>query len=324
MEEAITSSQLEGASTTRRVAKEMLRTGRPPRTNDEKMILNNYRAMQWVRERRDTPITVDALLELHRIVTDDTLDGGADGAGRFRRLDEQIEVVDRDRDEVVHVPPPANLLPERMSTLCRFAAGELTEGFIHPVVRSILMHFWIGFDHPFVDGNGRTGRALFYWSMLKHGYWLTEFLSISRLLKQQPAGYSRAYVYAEAEHDATHFALHQLRIIRRAIDDLAAYLKRKTRELRETEHLIKQAEDLNHRQIALIGHALRNLDGEYTIEAHRRSHNIVYDTARKDLLELVERGWFEQKKRGRAFVFLPVSDLDRRISGSGRGRATKR
>ncbi|MFZ7266755.1 cell filamentation protein Fic, partial [Avibacterium avium] len=42
MEEAISSAQLEGASTTRKVAKEMLRSERKPRTKDEIMIVNNY------------------------------------------------------------------------------------------------------------------------------------------------------------------------------------------------------------------------------------------------------------------------------------------
>jgi len=50
MEEAITSSQLEGASTSRRVAKEMIRSGRAPRNKSERMIFNNYRAMHSVRE----------------------------------------------------------------------------------------------------------------------------------------------------------------------------------------------------------------------------------------------------------------------------------
>lgn len=40
----------------------------------------------------------------------------------------------------------------------------------------------IAYMHPFVDGNGRTARALFYWYMLKSGYWLTEYLSISRVI----------------------------------------------------------------------------------------------------------------------------------------------
>src|SRR5580692_4222944 len=74
IEEAITSSQLEGASTTRKVAKEMLRTKRKPRDLSEKMIFNNYQAMQFVREIKNETLTVNMILELHRILTSDTLD----------------------------------------------------------------------------------------------------------------------------------------------------------------------------------------------------------------------------------------------------------
>ena len=63
---------------------------------------------------------------------------------------------------------------------------EIAGGFIHPMIRSIILHFWLAYDHPFVDGNGRTARALFYWSMLRHGYWLFEFISISQIILKGP------------------------------------------------------------------------------------------------------------------------------------------
>jgi len=310
IEESITSSQLEGASTTRKVAKEMIRSGRAPRTNDERMIFNNFRAMEWIRDRKTEVLTPAFVLELHRIITDGTLeDPGA--SGRLRRADEPIGVYDAD-GELVHDPPPAESLPERMKTMCTFATGKLDQGFVHPVVRSILLHFWLAFDHPFIDGNGRTARALFYWAMLREGYWLTEFLSISRLLKRSPAKYARAYVHVETTNDVTYFVIHQLKVLRQAIDDLTVYLKRKTREIREAEAILKDAAELNHRQIAMVAHALRHPTDELTIESHRRSHGVAYDTARKDLLDLVARGWFTHHKRGNAFVFRPVGDLARR------------
>ena len=60
-EEAITSSQLEGASTTREDAKAMLRDGRGPANHSERMIVNNYRAMEWLRARDDTSLTPETV-----------------------------------------------------------------------------------------------------------------------------------------------------------------------------------------------------------------------------------------------------------------------
>lgn len=194
MEEAIRSSQLEGATTTRAAAKELLRTGRTPIDRSERMIVNNYRGMKFIREEMGDELTIPALLELHRILTDGTLDDPL-SVGRFQpAAAERVAVFDRFSGALVHRPPPASELPARMKALCAFANSRNSEGrFIHPVVRAIVLHFWLGHDHPFEDGNGRTARALFYWSMRTQGYWLVEYLAISRILQQAPGQYMRAY-----------------------------------------------------------------------------------------------------------------------------------
>jgi len=277
------------------------------------MIFNNYRAMNTVRLWKDEPLTPDRVLELHRIVTDGTLDD-PNAAGRLQRPDEErVRVFDRATGEPRHVPPPADQLPDRLESMCRFANDEATEGFMHPVVRSIFLHFWLAYDHPFEDGNGRTARAIFYWSMLKHGYWLTEFLSISTLLNRAPGRYSRAFLYTETDdRDATYFILNQLRIICRSIEELHAYIGRKIREVRETERLLRQA-DLNHRQLALLSHALRHPDAEYTFRSHQTSHRVVYQSARTDLLDLERRRLLTRRIAGQRFYFRPAPDLAERL-----------
>ena len=211
IEEAITSSQLEGASTTRKVAAEMLRSGRKPRDLSERMIFNNLLAMQQARTLRDSPLSPERVLHLHRVVSEHTLDD-ASAAGRLQRPGEQRVTVYDNRDgTLLHDPPDAASLPERLARMCAWANGELDgERFVHPVIRAIVLHFWLAYDHPFADGNGRTARTLFYWSMLRSGYWLAEFLSISRLLRKAPAAYARAFLHTETdENDLTYFVLYQ-------------------------------------------------------------------------------------------------------------------
>ena len=159
------------------------------------------------------------------------------------------------------------------------------------------------------------GRALFYWSMLSQGYWLAEFLSISQILKRAPAQYSRSFVYTETdENDLTYFVLHQLGVISRAIEELQVYLRRKMREVREVHSLLKQTCDLNHRQLALLSHALRHPGMHYTIQSHRTSHNVVYQTARTDLLDLADRGLLIQQKSGKAYIFIAPPNLGERLT----------
>jgi Fic family protein len=313
IQEAITSSQLEGAVTTREVAKEMLRTGRPPRDKSERMILNNYQTMQRIINVSDDSLTPELVFELHRRVTEGTLER-SDAAGRFRRSDELVRVVDEE-GTVFHEPPAAGELPKRMEAMCAFANGRIPDTFIHPVIRAVLLHFWLAYDHPFVDGNGRTARALFYWSMLHQGFRLFEFISISQILLRAPAQYAMAFLHTETDdNDLTYFILHQAEVIQRAVRALHDYVTHKKEALRGLEKSLRGVQGLNHRQQALLAHALRAPGTRYTIEAHRRSHGVVYQTGRTDLLDLVKRGMLVVAKEGKALAFRAPRDLSEKLS----------
>ena len=226
-EEAITSSQIEGAATTRKAAKEMLRSGRLPRNQSEQMIFNNFHVMQHLREWKDEPMSRKLLLDIHRVVTAKTLDK----PGAFRTKEDHVEVVDVVTGETLHTPPPAQSLNRRIDALCRFANKETPSYFMHPIVRAIVLHFWLAYDHPFVDGNGRTARALFYWLLLKEGYWLFEYISISTIILRAPTKYAEAYLHTETDDsDLTYFLLHQLEVVKEAVLELQAYLHRKMSE----------------------------------------------------------------------------------------------
>lgn len=313
MEEGVTSSLIEGASTTRRKAKELLRSGREPRNTDERMVVNNYMAMQFILDQGRTSLTPELVLQLHEILTRDTLDR-PEASGRFRTADERVDVFDPTDNEVMHEPPPADQLPERMRAMCRFANGETPDGFVHPVVRSILLHFWLAYDHPFVDGNGRTARALFYWSMLRHNYWLCQFISISTIILRAPVQYARAFLYSETDdNDLTYFLLHQLNVVEKSLDELHKYIDMKVNERREIELRLRLAAELNDRQLDLIGHALRHPDAQYDIRQHQGRHGVVYQTARTDLLDLAAKELFLKRKIGRKWCFSPSPDLDKRV-----------
>ncbi|MCW2995541.1 MAG: Fic family protein, partial [Conexibacter sp.] len=326
MEEAIRSSQLEGASTSRRAAKELLRTGRPPKDRSERMILNNYNAMQYMHEQMGDRLTPDDVLELQRILTADTLDDPS-ASGRLQTPEEdRVVVVDRLDGTVLHCPPPADQLPGRLQALCDFANGdsdeEDDETFIHPVVRAILLHFWLAYDHPFEDGNGRTARVLFSWSLRTKGYWLVEYLSISKILREAPSKYNRAFLLAETdEGDTTYFLLHQLEVVERAIEELHKYLRRKVAEVRDVGQLLRGSGGFNHRQTALLSGALRNPDRVSTFTSHAKRHGVTHETARTDLRDLADRGLLATERAGRLYRFRPAADLTARLKALGDGAA---
>jgi len=314
MEEAISSSQLEGASTTRKVAKEILISKRKPKTQDEQMIVNNYLLMKEIKRIKDEPLSVDMILSLHQIATNGTHDND-NIAGELRKSDD-IVIMDRD-DNILHQPPLFSKLPKRLRVLCDFAneshTGEGESIFIHPVVKAILLHFMIGYEHPFSDGNGRTARALFYWFMLKSGFDYFEYISISKFLKEAPKKYSMSYLYSEIDdNDVTYFIYYQVDIILRAIDDLLEYLQKKSIEYEEITNILKDSslnEALNFVQKDIVKKAIKNPGRVFTGLEIAADYDIAPTTARKYLKELVQYKILGNYKNRRTMAYIAPENL---------------
>ena len=313
VEEAITSSQLEGAAVTRSIAKEMLRSGRRPTDIGEQMILNNFLTMRQISKWKDEDLTPELVMEMHRMITSETLEDRSH-EGRLRKPDEPVRVEDDQTGEVFHVPPPAEELIARLEAMCDFANDTKMEGYLHPVIRSIILHFWLAYDHPFVDGNGRTARAIFYWSMLRHKFWLFEFISISQTILESPTKYYRAFLYTETDdNDLNYFLLHQLEVIAKAISQLHEYIRQKADELAKMQTLLHNRSGFNHRQLALLRHALKYPAVSFTVASHQNSHNVVAQTSRNDLDELSGNGLLLKVKIGKAFRYRPVENLSEKL-----------
>ena len=320
MEEAIRSSQLEGAVTTRKVAKEMIRKGRAPRDKSERMILNNYRTMSHIRQLRDESITPDAILTLHHELTEGTLDD-PEMAGRLRKTDD-VFVQDDASSSILHYPPSAKQLPRRLKLMCDFANEKTPGAYIHPTIRAIILHFWLAYDHPFVDGNGRCARALLYWLLLNKGYWLFEFVSVSRIMRQAPAKYARAYLHTETdENDLTYFILYNLRVMLRAIDSLHDYLEEKAKQMKKLQSMLQSSHGFNYRQRALLTNALQHPGAEYTVKSHQRSHNVALQTARSDLRGLEKNGLLMSRNEGKVIHFRPPRDLAKLLKVQSKGQS---
>ena len=300
MEEAISSSLLEGAQTTRAEAKKMLREGRAPRNRAERMVANNWATMEHILSLREQPLDMAMLLDIQAHMTQGTLDDAQD-CGRLRARDD-IFVVDTRSDEIVHRPPLARELPARLEALVQWVNDD-GAAWIHPVVKASILHFLIGYEHPFVDGNGRTARALFYWFMLSRGYWLFEFLAISRFFLRAPAQYGRAYILSETDgNDVTYFIDYSLRVVELSLGEMRAQISQKLEQGQNARPVVP---DLNARQNELLGHAARHPNAQYTFALHQNLHRVTYQTARTDLLELEARGFLILQKQGKKFVFVP-------------------
>lgn len=286
MEESIFSSMVEGAITTRAKAKEMLRKQQKPKNKSEQMILNNYEAIQYISKHQDEDISIGKFFELHRLLTDKTLEEG--NIGVFR-LTNDVHVVNEITGEIVHTPPNFGELEELMLSFCDFFNSNPKENFIHPIVKASILHFLVGYIHPFVDGNGRTARAIFYWYLLKNGYWLAEYLSISRVIMKTKVQYEKAYIYTEIdEMDVTYFVHYQVKVLTKSFEDLKKYIAKKRSEQKDILRFCK-IEDVNDRQAKILLWLEKEPNRFFSVKEIETIFSVNNQTARTDLEGLVTK-----------------------------------
>ena len=315
MEEGIASSQLEGAAVTREIAKEMLRTNSLPKSRDEQMILNNYKAMEYIDTKCGDVLSPDKIKNIHKIITEKTLEN-EEKAGTFRSNEDNVRVVDSRDNTLLFDPPKADNIEQMLEQLCAYANKNDEDDFVHPAIKAIVIHFWLAYIHPFIDGNGRTARALFYWYMLKSGYKSFKYLVVSRVLKEKPAQYARAYLYSEYDNnDLTYFINFNLDIILEAIKHFDEYVEKKKEENKKTAYLIEQDIELNFRQRSIMKTFLKDRNVR-NIEYFKNTLNVAYETTRKDLDFLVKKGFLSKSKKIKQFVYSISNKLKEKLENN--------
>lgn len=298
-EEAIASSKMEGAVTTREKAKEIIRTQSKPRDKSQRMIVNNYETIEYLRANKTAVLTKEFILEIHRRITEGTLEN-KDDEGRFRE-DDRIVVADSISGDVVHFPPICSSIESSIDFICEFANNSGKE-FIHPIIKAIMIHFMISYLHPFIDGNGRTARSLFYWYMLKEGYWLIEFMAISRNIYKTKNQYEKAFLYTEIDDgDLGYFIQYNLEALQRSFNDLKEYLARKQNE--ENALLeFRNIDGINERQAQIIKLYNDKPRSIYTSKELVSFLGVTEKTIRSDLEKLVELGFLERLPMNKRLV----------------------
>ncbi|PHM69537.1 Fic family protein [Xenorhabdus sp. KJ12.1] len=317
MEEAITSAQLEGAATTRADAKKMLEEKLIPSTSDERMILNNYMLLRLAKNSKQESLTRDLILEFHRTATNGVSEN-ENVPGEFRCSN---DIYIGNDDNPLFYPPNYEDLENRLGKLCDFANenhdGEGGRKFIHPVIKAIILHFMIGYEHAFRDGNGRTARAIFYWYMLKNGYDIFEYISISKVIKEHAKNYGMSYLYVQKDYgDLTYFIDFNVDVILRAFDELQEYLKVKTNEFYEIVNLLEKSKyknKLNFIQKDLIKKGVKEPGKLFNVKSVESIYDISENTARKLLRELEGMNIFFSTKIGRTTHYIAPADLRGRL-----------
>ena len=274
------------------IAKDMMRKKKSAKNKSQQMIVNNYNTIKYIVEHKDEPLTKEALLNLHRLMTEKTMDNPAN-SGNFRKNDE-IVVADMVEGDIVYTPPSYKDIPEFVETLCDFFNNDNPSTFIHPIIKGIIVHFMLAYMHPFVDGNGRTARALFYWYMLKENYKLTEYMSISRVIAKSKSSYEKAFRYTENDkNDMGYFVAYNLKALEISFQQLREYIQRKQQE-KKAASTFMMAGNINYRQAIVLQRLKEEPDTIFTVKDVQELFSVSSMTARKDLTDLVQQGYLTE------------------------------
>jgi Fic family protein len=313
-DEAISSSQLEGAATTTRVAKDMLKRHRLPRTPDERMVIGNFKMMNFAWEQRYEPLSVELIAAMHRVGVEG-IDDSQYSPGAFRINDDVV--VQDGEGNTVHSPPPATGLASRLQVLAKWINQPHNNphqaDYLHPLIKAIALHFVLGYEHPFRDGNGRVARALFYWFMFKNDYSAFRYIAISVLLRNAPLKYGRSYLNTEADDlDLTYFIDFQCSVVLRAVASFTEAYRKSLDDAQQFDCWLRESgflDQLTEKQRALFQVARSGVAKEFTAVNVKENLGCSYNTASATLNGLVALKLFEKRKMGREWVFFlrPVS-----------------
>ncbi len=239
--ESVASSRIEGLEAGGRrllraeVAREL---GDPAEDVTAEEVMGNIEAMRWATEHlasADSAITVDGLLEVHRRLLLDTRMEAYGGVVREKQ--NWIGGSSFNPCTAAYVPPPPEEVETLLVDLCEFCNDDS----LPPVAHAAIAHSQFETIHPFVDGNGRTGRALIHAVLRRRGLAPLVLPPVSLVL----ATWSRSYIDAltstryiappnseEAIDSANRWVALFASASRRAVDDAVTF-EEKIRQIQE-------------------------------------------------------------------------------------------
>ena len=309
--ETIAATCLDGLSISVEDADILLRLDRTPRSATERLVANTFGAIDHLPDILNEPFSRvlfghlrDLLLEGVDTKALENSEASL-GTGLFEWPDDMTE----------------RYADRQMDYFAAYANHETGSEHDHGVLRALILTDAFRFYRPLKEVSNQVGRLVAHLYALKHnlpglgllptslvkldwaeGRILPPMVSFDRptfedVRKRSPGDLTCLQTLA------AQLALIALRIVERYLDEW----ENRDRELRQ---MLKKDLDLNDRQRAILGRALRKPEAEFTIRYHKTNHGIAYPTARRDFLELVDASYLTVEKRGKRFVFLPSRRLE--------------
>lgn len=311
MADTIAAARLDGIDIPETVASGLAVLGKAPRTPIEQLISNTLAVTNDLSIFVDLPFTRELCFDLYNLLTCNVnLDELAIseriplGTGLFEWEDALCE----------------QYAERQLDCVLAWANHYTGNKYDHYVLRALLIPDSFRFYRPFKLFSYQIGRILSYIYALKHNLPVFCVLPAScvklnwdkGLICPPAVSFDRPTFEDLRRRSPGNLTclqtlVSQLMLI--ALHTVEHYVFNWENRDIQMQEILKKDKDINYRQRSILVRALRKPEAEFTINYHKKHHDIAYPTARADFLELVEKGYLVQCKRGKAFVFRPDKRL---------------
>ncbi|MHB8705594.1 MAG: Fic family protein [Coriobacteriia bacterium] len=324
VDETIAAALLDGLAISEDDAYSLLQTERTPRSDTERLVLNTLNALDQLNELVEQPFSLGLFMHMRDLIIEGV------NVEKLAFTTPRMGLMTSDyTDEQVRDASDRQL--DYMIAYANHDAGDVHDSVI---LRGLLLADMFRFYRPLPNMNSEVGRLAFRLYTLKTGLPVLGMLPLSRIkllweegtLQSSLVTIDKERYFEMRNHDGADLTGYTTLVSQMTLATLQELhwqlhkLEQRDEELRE---LLQRDPEINHRQRSILGRALRNPRAEFRISYHKTTHNVVYATARADLLELVDKGFLNVDKRGRAMVFTPREGLRAFIEGGSPGNGTR-
>lgn len=283
--------RLEGENDTQAIAQ---KTGIVARERDIIEVINYRNVISWMNNQVSMTyknvFTPKTLKDIHRITTQKLIEDKY--IGEFR--DKQVIVKSATGSGVVFRPPISVEIPFLIEDLFTWATSAEAQA-IHPIFKAAITHYQLVFIHPFIEGNGRTARAMATLVLYSQGYDFKKFFSIEQYFDSDVEAYYQALlsVQQNPQADLTYWLEYFCYGLALEIDKVQRQVQKLSKDLKLKKQLGKQVA-LSERQIILL-ELFQNQDVITSEDAQSVLPHISVDTILRDIKDLIEKGVIEKQ-----------------------------
>jgi len=303
LSEAFHSSSIEGAHSTKKRTEEIIKKHLTPQDKSERMIFNNYKALEYIFENQEQKLDDVFVLSLHKMISEDTLDERKD-EGVYRNGG--VDIITATQKVVFKPTSNIEKMKKMINKLYLFTNSNNNDcdvEYIETIYKIIAFHFLYGYIHPHFDGNGRTLRVLFTHLLGQNGFDMFYYISLSEIIHssdKRKREYEKAFIDVEEnELDLTYFIYYIQDIMIEALEILDERVYLYFKENMIFDKVEEQAVKLTKRQENILKLISRNKRAfAMTSKEVANKFKLSSQTILKDIRFLVDFKLLRKRKTG--------------------------